>query len=49
MKNMTVVGKQKGYMVFSARRNQGGVCGLISVGTNGVFSRKNNNITGGVQ
>ena len=49
MQIIEVGGKQKGYKTFSARRIQLGRCGLISVGINGVFSRKNNDIMGGVQ
>jgi len=42
-------GKQKGYTVFSARRIPTGACGLISVGVKHAFSRKNSQVTGGVQ
>lgn len=49
MQIIEVRGKQKGYTVFSARRIPTGQCGLISVGKKHAFSRKNSNITGGVQ
>ena len=44
-----VWGKQQADTAFSARRKPTGGCGLISVGVKHVFSRKNSNITGGVQ
>lgn len=40
MQIIEVRGKQKGYTVFSARKIQMGVCGLISVGVKRTFSRK---------